>query len=123
MKKGYKIVIVICLVAMLLFCQNVTVIPQTTKYFDSHPSVGGLLLSTDIIYPCTPFFDKESLKNDFLKLPTRQFELNLPTAKVMPIRINIPSNVLQIVDIRSNIEKTIPQYFNGSKYKSISLNA
>ncbi len=124
MKKGFRIVFVICLVAMLLVCQNAAFIPQSQNYFCSHPFISSLLLRADIIFTTyTLFLDDESSEDDFIKLPARPFEIYLSTTKVMPVRIKRTSDVLQIADIRSNIEKAIPQYFNGSKYKSIHLNA
>jgi len=124
MKKGFRLILVICVIAVLLVCQNAAFIPQSQNYFYSHHLKSGLILRADIMLTCSLFIDDKSFDDNFLKLPaSSSFETNLSAPKIMPVGIKRPSEALQIADIRRYIEIAIPHYFNGSKYKNISLNA
>jgi len=123
MKKNFRAVVLIFLAVVLLICQNAVFIQLSQNNFCRDQFANGLLLRADIVFACPLIVNDDSSEKDFLKQPARPFVFSLPAAKLLPVRTGRASGVLQIADIRSIIEKSIPQYFNGSKYKSISLNA
>lgn len=123
MKKGRARMITICLITALLASQLLPTVPQTLEYFDSQASAERLLLSANPLHNSVPALDTSATRPVFQKMPVRQLDNELCLSEVMRVYGREASALLQLVDVRSIIKETIPQYFNGSKYKVSGLNA
>jgi hypothetical protein len=125
MKTGRSGIIAGCLIIIILICLLLPIVPQTSEYFGSPGTDAGLQLVSNPLHNSIPVLDNSTVRNTFQKTPVRKPDGSIYRLGTMQaLAFSMEQSVqLQPVDMRSMIRVSIPQYFNGSKYKPNHLNS